>query len=248
MGYGFKHGGTILPTDAMELNFRILSGTAKPSTAQKNDIWVNTSTDISCWCFSVTEPSPVDGMVWIVIGSESEVAFNVLQDNTVMVYPTAVKQYVEGAWADRFAYCYTNNWVEFSSDNAAFILYDNGTANVEFTLNNATLEDSYIQLSIKNGVSFAKSPLVALDGYTVCEVDYHDFTCGGTTVPVLYIWVRNEDNETVVSNQVSKSAGASGTLSVEIDLTGSYFIDVRLTNTSTTYTASAKLSGIRLSA
>lgn len=38
------------------LNFRVLDGTTQPSNLKENDVWVNTSTAITSWDFSATEP------------------------------------------------------------------------------------------------------------------------------------------------------------------------------------------------
>lgn len=52
MGYGFKHGaGGVNP-----LNFRVLGGSAQPASPKENDIWVNTSTNISQWIMSPIDP------------------------------------------------------------------------------------------------------------------------------------------------------------------------------------------------
>lgn len=39
------------------LNFRVLSGTTAPSSPKRNDIWINTDTDITGWHFGVEEPN-----------------------------------------------------------------------------------------------------------------------------------------------------------------------------------------------
>lgn len=42
------------------LNFKFIGGTARPTTASENAIWVNTDVDITSWAFSVTEPDVYD--------------------------------------------------------------------------------------------------------------------------------------------------------------------------------------------
>ena len=39
------------------LNFKIVGGTTAPSSPSENTIWVNTSTPISDWIFSASQPS-----------------------------------------------------------------------------------------------------------------------------------------------------------------------------------------------
>ena len=53
MAKGFKHGGG----GGSDLNFRVLSGTATPSSPKENDIWVNTDAEITGWHFGADEPN-----------------------------------------------------------------------------------------------------------------------------------------------------------------------------------------------
>lgn len=89
------------------LNFKVVGGTSAPDSPSENMIWVNTSTTITSWVFSVTEPeSPSAGMVWISIGTASPAEFNALKKNTIHVYPLSAKQYIGGSWEDRTAKSY----------------------------------------------------------------------------------------------------------------------------------------------
>lgn len=90
------------------LNFKVVGGTAAPSNPKENTIWVNTSTNITDWVFSATQPSSAAGRVWIKTGISSSVYFNSLKKNCINVYPLAAKQYVSGAWVDVTAKSYQN--------------------------------------------------------------------------------------------------------------------------------------------
>ena len=110
------------------LNFAVKgypSADAIPEVAKENTIAVITDVEITSYIFSATEPeNPVEGMVWVSTGSSSPVSFNALKHNTLMVYPSAVKQYIDGAWVNKDKKTYTGgswtNWFDgwlFDSGN-----------------------------------------------------------------------------------------------------------------------------------
>jgi hypothetical protein len=98
------------------LNFSIIGGTSTPLAPSNNMIWVKTSTEITSWIFSSTEPkSPTRGMVWFATGKTSRTAFNVLKNNTIEVYPVSAKQYNGSTWVNCEANTYMNNkWVSWA--------------------------------------------------------------------------------------------------------------------------------------
>lgn len=107
----------------VELNFDVVGGTSQPANQKENTIWINTSTPITDWVFSATQPSAVSGRVWISTGTSSAIEFNALKKNSIQVYPISAKQYVSGAWVDVSAMSYQNGkWV-----NWIVHLYDNGS-------------------------------------------------------------------------------------------------------------------------
>lgn len=110
--------------ESSSLSFSIVGGTTQPSNPANNTVWVNTSTAISSWVFSATTPSsPAEGMVWFLTGTASNVAFNALNKNDIMVYPLSTKQYVGGAWVDKIVASYKNGaWVSWWDG----YLYKNG--------------------------------------------------------------------------------------------------------------------------
>lgn len=107
------------------LNFQVIGGTTAPSNPKENMIWVNTSTKITSYIFSATQPTAASGMVWISTGTSSPIEFNALKKNGIQVYPTVAKQYVNSVWVDVSAYIYRNaEWVQFSYEN--YYLFKNG--------------------------------------------------------------------------------------------------------------------------
>ena len=117
MGYGFKAGGGSNP-----LNFKVVGGTSEPANPKENTIWINTSTTITDWVFSSTQPTAKTGRVWINTGTSSNGEFNAFKNNTLQVYPISAKQYIGGEWVDKTAKSYQGGkWVEWVT-----YLYNNG--------------------------------------------------------------------------------------------------------------------------
>ena len=112
------------------LNFKVVGGTSAPASPKENTIWVNTSTAITSWAFSATEPeSPTEGMVWFVTGTNSPVEFNAIKKNGLHVYPISAKQYLNSAWVDKEAKtCQNGVWVGWIT-----YLYDKGNQYTSLT-------------------------------------------------------------------------------------------------------------------
>lgn len=131
MIFNMTGGGT-------SLNYVVVGGTSAPASPKENTIWVNTSVAITGYVFSAEAPSsPTAGMVWIATGATSSVAFNALKKNGIFVYPNAVKQYVNGAWKNVAAHCYTGGkWVQFSA--TTLVIYESGTQYYPMTIDGYT--------------------------------------------------------------------------------------------------------------
>lgn len=96
------------------LNFKVVGGTSAPSSPNENTIWINTSTTITSYVFSATQPTGSDGMVWIQTGTSSSTEFNALKKNGIQVYPLSAMQYVSGAWVNKTAKSYQSGaWVDW---------------------------------------------------------------------------------------------------------------------------------------
>ena len=110
------------------LNFKVVGYATEEAllaaAPAENTIGIITETPITGYIFSVEEPSPATaGLVWVIIGKSSQVAFNALKKDSVMVYPLSAKQYVDGAWADVTAKSYQGGeWVDWFDGT----VYDNG--------------------------------------------------------------------------------------------------------------------------
>ena len=124
MGTAFLHGRS----GGAPLNFKLRAFSSKAEMEgyrlKENTIGVITSTAISEWAFSPTEPeAPTPGFVWLVTGNDSFIKLNALKKNSFYVYPLYAKQYINGAWVDVPTYTYQNGslskWWEGE-------IYDNG--------------------------------------------------------------------------------------------------------------------------
>lgn len=115
---GFGGGG------GAALNFKVV-GNPQPANPKENTIWVNTDVKITGYRFAAEQPENMaEGEVWISTGAASQVAFNALKKNTVMVYPISAKQmvggrlvdltaksYQDGAWRDWLRGIYDGEWM-----------------------------------------------------------------------------------------------------------------------------------------
>ena len=95
------------------LNFAVKAYTSEEAllaaAPKENTIGIITTTAISSWIFSATQPAEAaEGMVWIILGTSSAVEFNALKKNALQVYPLEAKQYVGGAWVEKTYMVYKN--------------------------------------------------------------------------------------------------------------------------------------------
>lgn len=95
------------------LNFKVITNPL-PSTAKENTIWVDTD-KINSYYFSATQPENMTNYdVWFPVGTSSNVAFNALKKNGILVYPLSAKQYVNGSLVNVDAKSYQNGeWVDW---------------------------------------------------------------------------------------------------------------------------------------
>ncbi len=93
-----------------------------PETAAENTIAVITEVAITSHAFATEQPiSPVEGMVWIETGNESDFEFAATIENPICVYPVKVKQYNNGVWADKTTLIYqSGSWSKWVTDKVIF--------------------------------------------------------------------------------------------------------------------------------
>lgn len=246
MAKGFKHGAGGMS----ELNFKVVGGTSQPVNPKENTIWVNTETEISGWLFSAEDPgSPVEGMVWIILGTTSEVPFNALKKGELYCFPTSCEQYVGGSWASVDAYIYQGGqWLQFSSESHYLAVYDSGVENVPLTLIGFTRKASVLQASLgtNGGGAYIKTS-------SAIDITYNsalNVTCSyiggeGTFAGYFYARILNTDGGVVAEK--SSARNTKGTISLDISsLTGSYIVAAYADNSSGSYGGSCNISKIEL--
>ena len=140
----------------VELQFSVVGGTSQPSSPAENTIWINTSTEITSWVFaSSLSFSPVEGMVFIVTGSDSNVSFDAIANNALYVYPIAAWQYVSQQWVQKTMKVYqSGQWKE----NIA-ILYDAGDTYSALTGGWTTTGYYYGDASENTGLTMATNQI-----------------------------------------------------------------------------------------
>lgn len=110
------------------LNFKVVGYATEAEllsdTPKENTIGIITTNKITGWMFAAVDPAePVEGMVYITTGAKSDIAFNALKKNGIMVYPLSAKQCVGGALVETDFTIYRNgDWVELWGGE----LYDYG--------------------------------------------------------------------------------------------------------------------------
>lgn len=234
MIFNFSGGG-----GGAGLNFAIIGGVTKPTNPRKNTIWANTPTEITRWIFDANEPAePEEGTLWIVTGTNSKVAFNVLKKDTLMVYPITCKQFVDGSWVDVPAESYiSEEWVEwitylfiesngqavpwvFKSMNTYGVVSEkNGVIVFEY----ATVNNSYMAAGTEN--------VVDLSAYSKVRFDVEvrsNYTSGGGefVIGVTSAQVVSEYNNNFVASEKPVADSIRKTISVDVSGISSGFISM----------------------
>lgn len=122
------------------LNFKIVAYSTKgvyasikdamlASKPSENTIGVVTTTPIGSYILSPSEPPvPTSGMLWIAIGTSSNITFNVVKKNAIRVCPVFAKQYINNAWVEVEAMSYVNGWIPWVT-----YLYNKGDEFMDLT-------------------------------------------------------------------------------------------------------------------
>lgn len=203
------------------LNFKVVGGDTAPGNPEENTIWINTSTPITSWEFSATQPIASSGKVWICVGTASSVEFNMLNENAAKMYPLYAKQYISGAWVDKVAKSWQNSkWVDWlvlivssTVDNTGGWSWYNagsGASAVKNSDGSYTLTRGYAS---QHGYLFRTNNIFDLTDIKTLEFEilYHRYGSTPNTVGIV---------ESIVSSATTVSAEKA------ITTTGIYPIDV----------------------
>lgn len=119
------------------LNFKVIGYTSEESLEaskpSNNAIGIITDITITGWYFGPVAPqNPVAGMVWIKTGDSSDVSFNALKRNGIVICPVTAYQYRSYNWYEVEAKTYQNGaWREWGP--SVLYLYNNGDECSEVT-------------------------------------------------------------------------------------------------------------------
>lgn len=98
------------------LNLKVVGGTTRPTTPRENTIWVNTTTAITGYVLSPTQPETgTEGLVWLKTANAG-VEINVGRKNAVLLHLASCKIYTRSKWDYVEAHVYKDTiWVQFAS-------------------------------------------------------------------------------------------------------------------------------------
>lgn len=226
---GFGGGGA-------SLNFKVVGGLIQPAGPKENTIWVSTDQKITSSIFSAEAPAePEEGIVWVTTGASSQVAFNALKKNTVMVYPISAKQYVSGAWVDVTAKSYHDGkWVDwivylYNSGDECISVTGGWTAYKGGSSSSMTKNNDSITLkgSSDNSITAMTSQKIDLTNFNKIEISVIDVKKSGTWSAKL----RATEEQKNAPAAAAELALAFETRTQYLDvssLTGSYYIALYL--------------------
>lgn len=210
------------------LNFKVVGGTSQPTSARENTIWVNTSTAITSWAFSTTEPgSPAAGMVWISTGISSSMEFNALKKNAIQVYPAFAKQHVGGQWVKREAQCYQDG--EWKDMFPEIYIVKNGILNPEYSFslskdNRARQDDGHYSIyGVQSGYHAAWIPNIDLTLYKTFSVKG---TFSVLTGFELCVWDKATSEPNYQNHVATADLTKTGAVIDVSGLTGEYFVGI----------------------
>lgn len=252
-GFGRVEKEYITIIEDSTLNFDIVAYATEEELVaaqpRENTIGVVTTTPISNWVFSFSEPiQATEGMLWILIEYRGNYEFNVLEKNGILVYPFAAKQYIDNSWQKVIIKTYqSNQWAnfwdgslylegnEYEAITGGWVIKPNST-----TLNANTMKTDaclHYYISGSSSAAFLTALPIRLDDYTKLHFECMngssatDIKAGITTI--------NQSNN-FYSNSLKKYCNLvnSGTATLDIsEIKGKYYLCICDYTSSGTYAA-----------
>lgn len=189
------------------LNFKVVGDTSQPANPKENTIWVNTSTPITDWVFSATQPSAANGRVWISTGTYSTVEFNALKKNGIQVYPLSAKQYVNGALTDVPCFIYLGGaWKELAHK---LYVYNAGDQCTDVTGGWTKVEGGGEKISFdstKITFDYGTSGGRSAAAYTVKKIDVSKYKTMVVTGKIINLDVSDDNQSLAFGLSTSKTA------------------------------------------
>ena len=222
MGIGKTNAGG---AGGAALNFKVVGGTAQPTSPKENMFWVNTQTKITSYVFSTAEPKdPSQGMVWIATGASSSKEFNALKKNGIYVYPQSAKQYIDGVFVEVPLNVYQNGeWIIQSQDEALAYWIENGVVNADIgrsfevgTSSRFTFDDTvgyFEHKLLANQTSFMRSN----SKVNVSDYKYLVLECEAQTGGTLKLGISTTASESGLVASAEKTAAGSGKIKLNIE-------------------------------
>ena len=98
------------------LNLKVVGGATQPTNPRENTIWVNTTTAITGYVLSPTQPETgTEGLVWLKT-ADTGVEINVGRKNAVLLHLAGGMLYTGGKWDSVDAWAYINSaWKRFAT-------------------------------------------------------------------------------------------------------------------------------------
>ena len=99
------------------LNLKVVGGTTQPTAPRENTIWVKTTTAITGYALSPTQPETgTEGLVWLKTAGTG-VEINVGRKNAVLLHLASGMLHSGGKWLNINAFVYANNvWTQFAQE------------------------------------------------------------------------------------------------------------------------------------
>lgn len=112
------------------LNLKVVGSTTQPANPRENTIWINTTTAITGYVLSPTQPETgTEGLVWLKT-AYTGVEINVGRKNAVLLHLAMSQVYSGGGWATVEGYVYKSSaWVQFGF----LALYKDGVFSTDHT-------------------------------------------------------------------------------------------------------------------
>jgi hypothetical protein len=149
------------------LNFNIVGGSSQPSNPTPNMIWVETDTTINGYSFSIEEPTnPSNGSIWVATGTNTLHSFSVIKNNSIIVYPSSVLQYINNSWEVKTAYIYQNSRWDLFSGSVLPQINCTGVEGIDYVYAEDE-ETSHFEMAILNSCDISFQFSVAIDVFLV---------------------------------------------------------------------------------
>lgn len=149
------------------LNFNIVGGSSQPLSPTPNMIWVETETNINGYSFSIEEPTnPSNGLIWVATGTNTLHSFSVIKNNSIIVYPSSVLQYINNDWEVKTAYIYQNSTWDLFSGSVLPQINCTGVEGIDYVYAEDT-ETSHFEMAILNTCDISFQFSVPIDIFLV---------------------------------------------------------------------------------